>query len=399
MLAPSCPFPPENGVHLRVHGLLRRLPAGVEVDLLCFDAAGPRESPLPEPYRGTLVRIPPPPLPSGWRAHPLVQLFRREPTLVWKFRSRELNAETTTRSTGSLGVLAVGLQMAPALDWVAPRVPGALDDYNIEWRILDRLAGSRSGLRRLYWKWEAAKMRRAERALLLKAWSVFAISEVDWQGLRELVPERDVLPVPMGIDRDFFRPPAHRRPPDTPHFCFVAAFNWHVNEDAALWLCGEVWPRVRAELPEARLSLVGRDPSPAVRELAALPGVTVTGTVEDVRPYVWDSTASLVPLRYGSGVRTKILEAFAAGVPVVSTPVGAEGLRVRDGEHLLLAGDAAGFAAACVRLAREPEVSPSLTTAAAEFAAEQDRRATAAYHAALLQAFRGFPGLEPEGSP
>ena len=130
--------------------------------------------------------------------------------------------------------------------------------------------------------------------------------------------------------------------------------DYSANVDAAVWFVNDIWP----ELPPnsaLTFSIVGRDPKPEVRALAG-DRVRVTGTVPDVRPYYAGALAAVVPLRIGSGTRLKILEAMAAGIPVISTRLGAEGLDLEDGTHLLLADSAGEMIAAVSRLAASPEL-------------------------------------------
>ncbi|HZL57853.1 MAG TPA: glycosyltransferase, partial [Bryobacteraceae bacterium] len=126
------------------------------------------------------------------------------------------------------------------------------------------------------------------------------------------------------------------------------------NVEAASSFARNIWPRLRDTLPESRLMIVGANPTPQVRALRDIAGVTVTGTVPDVRPYYRDALAAIVPLRTGGGTRLKILEAMAAGVPVVSTPLGAEGLAVTSDRDILLVepDDAAGWARHLSQLAQ-----------------------------------------------
>jgi glycosyltransferase involved in cell wall biosynthesis len=140
--------------------------------------------------------------------------------------------------------------------------------------------------------------------------------------------------------------------------------DWLPNEDAMLYFCRDVLPRIRAQEPHVSLSIVGRAPTPAVARLAQEAGVSVTGRVDDVRPYMAESAVYVVPLRIGGGTRLKIFEAMAMGKAVVSTTVGAEGLPVHDGEHLLLADDSESFASAVVRLLRDDDRRRSLEAAA-----------------------------------
>src|SRR5712664_1736662 len=140
---------------------------------------------------------------------------------------------------------------------------------------------------------------------------------------------------------------------------FVGSFDWRPNTDAARELAREIWPRCRDLLPGARLVLVGRNPPPAVVSLAAR-DVIVTGNVPSVQPFLDRAFATAIPLRAGSGTRIKILEAWAAGVPVVACRIAAEGLPYSDGKDLVLAEEPGEFARALVRLWRDQQLAESL---------------------------------------
>src|SRR6185437_13822916 len=132
---------------------------------------------------------------------------------------------------------------------------------------------------------------------------------------------------------------------------FVGSMDWMPNSEGILWFVREVLPVIRRRLPECSLTVVGRKPSEEILQLANDdPHITVTGTVPDVRPYLWQSSVSIVPLRIGGGTRLKIYEAMAARSPVVSTTIGAEGLTVSDGEDIRLADTSESFARICVEL-------------------------------------------------
>jgi glycosyltransferase involved in cell wall biosynthesis len=113
--------------------------------------------------------------------------------------------------------------------------------------------------------------------------------------------------------------------------------DYHANIDGAVSFARSAWPRLREHQPDLIFTIVGKDPAPEVRELAQLPGIEVTGTVDDVRPFYREAIAAVVPLNVGGGSRLKILEAMAAGVPVISTTLGAEGLDVQHDENILIA--------------------------------------------------------------
>jgi glycosyltransferase involved in cell wall biosynthesis len=145
---------------------------------------------------------------------------------------------------------------------------------------------------------------------------------------------------------------------------FTGSMDWLPNEDAMTFFGREVLPLIRAKEPEVTLRIVGRAPTPPVVRLGRVPGVHVTGRVDDVRPFMQDAAVYVVPLRIGGGTRLKIFEAMAMGKAVVSTRVGAEGLPVVNERHLILADDPHEFASAVVRLLRDVNARRALESAA-----------------------------------
>jgi glycosyltransferase involved in cell wall biosynthesis len=214
-------------------------------------------------------------------------------------------------------------------------------------------------------------MLRFEEETIRRFEGVLAVSEADRETFTRLYPGAAAHPihvVPTGVDTAFFAPdsdaPEAASPAGSKTLIFTGSMDWLPNEDAMLFFCRDVLPLVRAEESDVKLSIVGRAPTPAVKRLAAEHGVTVTGRVDDVRPYMREAAVYIVPLRIGGGTRLKIFEAMAMAKAVVSTTVGAEGLPVTGGEHLLLADEPRGFARAVVRLLRDLEKRRSVEQAA-----------------------------------
>jgi glycosyltransferase involved in cell wall biosynthesis len=189
------------------------------------------------------------------------------------------------------------------------------------------------------------------------------VSEQDCATMARLYGVTNTSSIPTGVDAEYFQPqpgteaPAHE-------LVFTGSMDWLPNVDGITWFADQVLPLVQRELP-VKLWVVGRKPLPAVTELAAKhPGVIeVTGTVDDVRPYMARSRVYLVPLRIGGGTRMKIYEAMAMAMPVVSTRVGAEGLPVTDGRDIVLADEPAEFARRTVELLRDEARRRSLGAA------------------------------------
>jgi len=198
---------------------------------------------------------------------------------------------------------------------------------------------------------EAVKMKAYETKVLGEFDLVAAISPVDADILRTMSMEPDrIVCVTAGVDVDNLRPSDEE--PKRGEVVFVGSFDWHPNVDGALWMIEKVWPSVLHRIPDAHLSLVGRNPPPYLRK-AEQKSIAVTGRVESVGDYIRNASAVAVPLWIGSGMRLKILEAFAHGKPVVSTSLGAEGIEANDGEHILIRDDPAEFADALVKVLKD----------------------------------------------
>ena len=253
--------------------------------------------------------------------------------------------------------------------------PAVMFTHNVESEIWRRHAETKTGtLSRFLYGMQYRRMLRYERRALARFDGVLAVSEADSQTFRKLYPgaiRRPVHIVPTGVDTDYFTPATSPGPSANRSLVFTGSMDWLPNEDAMLFFCRETLPLIRREEPDVTLSIVGRAPTPAVIALARQHGVTVTGRVDDVRPYVRDAGVYIVPLRIGGGTRLKIFEAMAMAKAVVSTGVGAEGLPVTHGEQVWIADDPQAFARAVVRLLRDADLRRRLETAAHALVLEQ----------------------------
>jgi glycosyltransferase involved in cell wall biosynthesis len=226
-------------------------------------------------------------------------------------------------------------------------------------RNLARRARLEGALRGRVLAWEAARLARAEAELLGRGTPCLVVSE----GERAALPARgDVRVVPNGVDTAAFPFDGRARP--AARLVFGGNLGYFPNVDAAGWLARDVLPRIRTELPTAELCLVGARPARAVQALGTAAGVTVTGAVPAMAPELAKATVAVIPLRGGSGLQNKVLEAMAVGTPVVATPLATAGLDVTPGEHLLVAEDAAGLAAATLALCRDPARARAMAHAA-----------------------------------
>ena len=201
-----------------------------------------------------------------------------------------------------------------------------------------------------------------------KAKKVVAMSEADKEKMEELAPGLDVGIVPNGVDMDYFAREMVKPPVGT-RFLFVGNFNWLQNREAVEILVKEIWPKIRKELPESTLWIVGRSPTLTIKNLVGN-GVEVSENVEDIRTAYQGSTVLLAPLFGGGGTRYKILEAMASNLPVVSTEIGIEGIGARDRKHALISNDNDKLAKLAVEVARDKVLARTLAANAKKLVAE-----------------------------
>ncbi len=247
---------------------------------------------------------------------------------------------------------AAVVDFLPPMAYFPDRAHSVLFQHNVEFMIWRRHAETASDpLRRAYFKLQAERMFAFERQACQESGHVVACSEVDRRLFRESFGISHVSTVPTGVNLEYFeRPAGGSKVTSAPDFVFVGSMDWLPNQQGALWFAHEILPLIRRKRSEATFAIVGRTPPPAIRALASEPGITVTGTVPDVRPWFWESGVSVVPLLVGGGTRLKIYEAMAAKVAIVSTTIGAEGLEYSHPDNIRIADAPQDFADQCLDL-------------------------------------------------
>jgi len=251
----------------------------------------------------------------------------------------------------------------------ARRTRFVLDEHNIEYEAIRRTAETAKGaLRKLYATVDWRKLRREERLAWRRFDGVCLVSARDEELLRRDEPDTKTVVVPNAVDLDAFRPTD--APTEPSSLLFFGAMNYHPNVDGVLYFLDEIFPKIRALVPSAKLTVMGPTPAESVLERKSSV-VEVTGFVEDPRTRIERAAVLVVPLRIGGGTRFKIVEGMAQGKAIVSTRIGAEGLDVVHGEHLLLADDPAEFAKEVDRVLRDPALAARLGRAARKLAEEK----------------------------
>jgi sugar transferase (PEP-CTERM/EpsH1 system associated) len=272
----------------------------------------------------------------------------------------------------SVQVEGVHLSKYLAVIQAAPNRPAILVDWhNIESELMWRYSENELiWPKRMLARRTATLLQRTETMLLERYGAHTVASEREREKLLARSPSANVHVIPNGVDTYLFSPARvaeMRRHVGVsirkPSILFVGSMDYHANIDAVTWFAREVWPEIAQRHSELEFVIAGRRPSLAVRELAS-ERVRVTGTVEDVRHFYATATVVVVPLRVGSGTRLKILEAMAAGVPIVSTRLGAEGIDATHDVHLLLADMGGEIIGAIDQIVGSVETSSRLTKAA-----------------------------------
>jgi polysaccharide biosynthesis protein PslH len=384
------------GDGLRAFGLLTPLARRHRFDLLCFARPGQAPDPRAPTLFRTVTVLPFPSAPARpWGRRLIDGLSVRH----FRARSAEMRAEILRRVTDGevdlvLDIAANMLLNLPDGPMPVPLVVDSIDEAllrdlrdlrTVPWR-------EKPGMVRktwMFWRYERWTMARA-------AENVY-VSEVDAATYRRFFPGRPACVVPNGVDTRLFAP--LDVPADPATLVFEGNLMFGPNVDAARRLALEILPAVRQSVPDARVVLVGRDPAPEVRALAS-DRVCVTGTVDDVRPYLARGTVFACPMRTGSGIKNKILQAWSMARPVVATSASLGGLSARNGVNLLIRDDNEGFANAVIQLIKDSEHAARLGAAGrrtieAEYAWEQR---AAQFEDVLLRAARRSERQKPAGA-
>ena len=340
-ISPRQCWPPLSGAKLRDYHLARAL--GQQTDLTYVHYLDPGASRLTRedlPFCREVIYIPKPP---AYTPSVITRgLVGRWPLPVLNYTSAEMvTALSESLSSNRYDLIHLdSIHMMGCLE----RITAALgskplvvyDWHNIESEIMRRYGLTASSpLHRFYAALTARKLERLEHSILTTALGHIVCSDREQQQLLNLAPRARIAVLNNGVDTGYFSEPA----PEVirNRIVFVGSMNYRPNIEAAVAFTNAVWPKLRERLPGCCLTLVGAKPDAAVLALRQVDGVEVTGTVPDVRPYYQAALAAIVPLRTGGGTRLKILEAMAAGVPVVSSEMGIEGLGVESGKNILLA--------------------------------------------------------------
>jgi len=360
-LVRDLPWPPNSGARLRAHNLLVRMARQHRITVLGY---WPPERNLPPEAElfDAVVPVPEPPRPNklAFAAGLIANIASPTPYAVSKHLSREMQS-AVERVASQKNFDLVHCDSLPLAQYAlaVPRIPKVLDEHNVEASIWRRHANCQgSMLKRLYAAIQASKMNRFEQQVCSKFDCCIAVSELDAREIKTHYGARNVVVVPNGVDTKLFTPFETQAVPG--RIVFTGSMDWLPNQDAVLYFAESIWPLVKRRLPHASFEVVGRRPPESIKRTATQHGFHLVADAPDIRPHIAEAEVVVVPLRVGGGTRLKILEALSMAKPVVSTTIGAEGLELAHGTHILLADNPRDFADRICALLTNPGIRAKL---------------------------------------
>jgi glycosyltransferase involved in cell wall biosynthesis len=358
VFTPYLPSPPDTGGKIRSYFLLRALSQRFEVDLYTvYHGKYPGDQDIRALSafcrQVILFRVE-----KRWRTRDrILRLLNPLPRGVNHFITADSIAQARWHLENKEYDLLIAdeLHVTPYAELV-PNLPRVVTLQKVDYTHYKEVALARPlGLEKILDLTEAWKMRCYTKAKMNLYQGFLACSERDAAMLQEHALEVPSLVIPNGVDLSTFVSTG-RLGTGAPTLLYIGSMDYYPNVDAVLFFFDTMHKAIRQAVPDVRVRIVGHSPPPKISKLAKLPGVDVTGSVPDVRPYLERATLFIVPLRLGGGTRLKIVEAMAMGVPVISTSVGAEGLDVQPGKNILIADDAESFTESILRLLSDQDL-------------------------------------------
>ena len=351
----------DTGGKIRTGKLLEKLKDIFEITLVS-NVESPKDDRYLDQMRNLCAKFHPVPWKETKKYSPgfylklLRSLFSRYPFTVINDYSKDLEATLLHLTNSERFDLLICDFLQPSLNFRRlSGVPTLLFEHNIESVIPRRhFETSRNPITKRFWWLQWRRMERYENDTCRKFTATVTVSESDKKCLAEASGIGKVFAIPTGVDTVYFSP---REEAVKEHsLVFTGSMDWLPNEDAIKFFAREILGKVKRIIPTMRLTVVGRNPSQnLIKELASYPEITITGRVEDVRPFISSHALYIIPLRIGGGTRIKAYEAMAMGKAVISTRVGVEGLPVGDRDHLYLADEPDEFATSVIRLLDDTE--------------------------------------------
>jgi glycosyltransferase involved in cell wall biosynthesis len=368
-------FPGGTGGQTRQYGLLKHLSKNHEIHVICPFINSNQKAPLNEEiFSG--ISMPPPKtyftkmlnfiLRYRHLTHPkFTRIFEGMGYSMMPIIKREIDH-------GNYDLL--NIEHTNAAHWLTSfkfSIPTVIVAHNVKTIMWKRYYENHSGFKRRQFFREYRKFEKYESTYLKYYQCIIAMSDTDRQYLKSLCPEaKRIEVVPNGVDLDYFSPSLNQRV-EPFSLLFSGTMGHPPNEEAMIFFCHHIFPKVLHRFPNAKLTIVGRAPSPSIEKWGKQHNIQVTGFVPDTRPYFEKAEVFIVPLLSGSGTRLKILEAMAMGKAIVSTSIGAEGIEYTHEKNIVIANDAEQFAESILTLFQNRDYRKKLEESAKLLVAEK----------------------------
>lgn len=376
------PYPPKSGVHLRSYNLLRGVARNSVVDLFSFiqepwleifyksrrEGLDDCRLQLQEICHSVrFIEIDGLLRPLGKFRTALEGLIGSQCyTVRWLQSARAWEALRSLSKESSYDLVHFDTVSLAPFRSLFGDTPATLGHHNVESHMLSRRSeNERNWLKRQYFLRESRRVRDYEIRVASRFAAHILCSDLDRDRLLEVAPEANAVVIPNGVDVEYFCPVPTDRVGMTRSIIFVGSLNWYPNVDAVYFLLNEIWPQLKARVPDLVLDIVGSAPPGSILRLAAsLDGVRVHGFVNDVRPLMGAATIYICPIRDGGGTKLKLLDAFAMGKCVVAHPIACEGIEVEPGSDVILAESASEFVQSIQSLLNDPVMRQDIGSAA-----------------------------------
>ncbi len=359
-LSTENPYPPDHGHHLRTYYVLRHLAAQHKIFFAGFwqseeelkhkahlESLCASVDLLPIPGRAQKAR---------YALRLLGNLFSSRPFTAQRYFRREAVARIRQiMQEHRIDLVHFDLMhLAPYLEFIGD-TPSVLVNHNVESLRLERLAQvQKSFAARAYLDLQQGKMRRLEQDMCRRFTQLIAVSETDAEILRETCKVNNIEEIPNGVDADFFQRAGGETEPDS--LVWTGGMGSPYNRDAVDYFLEDIFPKIYVQRPQIKVTIVGDSPSPTLQQYQARypQNIFIAGYVDDVRPYMQRASIFIAPMRCGSGTKVKVINAMAMGKAIVSSSVGAEGIKVESGKDLIIAEAPQEFADQILRLLQDP---------------------------------------------
>jgi glycosyltransferase involved in cell wall biosynthesis len=391
LLTPQLPYPAQQGTTLRNFNIIRGLADRHQLALLCYVAKD--ENSIDDSlqilshYCQPIITVP---VNNRTNIDRLIDIVTNDmPDMSLRLQSDEIDGTITSLlasvEEGGQGPFEIvqieGIEMANVISTVKRASPDSkivFDNHNAEYELQRRTF--QADLKRIRrWPLAAYSLIQARRLKRYEKWAcesadhTVAVSNADKDSMKVLAPNIGVSVIPNSVDISDYG-----RDEDTAgmeyDLVFIGKMDYRPNVDAVLWFANSIWPEILKHRPQTTWAIVGRNPHSRLEKLRDRKGIKITGKVERVHPYLSGGAICIMPLRFGSGTRLKLIEAMASGKAIVSTTIGAEGFGLEDQQELIIADDAEKFMAEILRLLSDSELRTQLGQRAKAFAKQYDYR-------------------------